>query len=52
MTLKKWCSVLGILKKLGVVGVQITGGEPFVRKDIWEILDKFPNKFLTGVLTN
>ncbi len=49
---------LGILEKilteqekLGIFSVYLTGGEPFMRKDLWQIFQKYPRTVFT-VYTN
>lgn len=41
------------LKKLGVVKISITGGDPFVKKDIWKIIELIhQNGFSFDIFTN
>ncbi len=46
--------ILRQLKECGIYHVTLTGGEPFVRKDFWEIVDYIleQNMFLDKIYTN
>ncbi len=39
----EWCAILEQAESLGVSFVAILGGEPFFRKDLFEIVGRFPN---------
>lgn len=39
-------------KKLGLIHVNVTGGEPMVRKDIFELIDAIPKDIVVSVVTN
>ncbi len=41
----EWFEIIDILIELGVERIAITGGEPLVRKDFWEILDYLYRNF-------
>jgi len=43
--------VVGELQELGVFSVLLLGGEPFVRKDLWALFEKYPETIFT-VYTN
>jgi MoaA/NifB/PqqE/SkfB family radical SAM enzyme len=47
----EWCSVLEQAESLGVSFVVVLGGEPFFRKDLLEIVGRFPN-LMFMVFTN
>ncbi len=38
MTLNRWCEILSDFKRMGGLSVRFTGGEPFVRKDIFGLI--------------
>lgn len=44
--------ILDTLQKMGTEGLNITGGEPLLRKDLLEILDYCYGKFSFSLLTN
>jgi MoaA/NifB/PqqE/SkfB family radical SAM enzyme len=39
-------------KKLGLIHVNITGGEPMVRKDVFDLIDAIPRDIVVSVVTN
>ncbi|MFO0983843.1 MAG: radical SAM protein [Planctomycetota bacterium] len=39
-------------KRLGLIHVNITGGEPMVRKDIFDLIDAIPRDIVVSVVTN
>jgi radical SAM protein with 4Fe4S-binding SPASM domain len=39
-------------KKLGLIHINITGGEPMVRKDIFELIDVIPKDIVVSVVSN
>ena len=39
MSTQEWFSIIDELKELGVMTVAVTGGEPFMREDIFDILE-------------
>jgi len=50
---QEWLRITDELKKLGAEKINFTGGEPFVHKDFWKILDYACKKgFETEVFTN
>ena len=50
MTLKKYESLSKDLRELGTYHIQISGGEPLIRKDIKEIIEVFRSNFFTVTL--
>jgi|GEM_PF-1186019 len=58
LSLEEICKIIDELQMLGVYRVVLTGGEPFARKDIMEIIEKFSSKamkviiFTNGALIN
>jgi radical SAM protein with 4Fe4S-binding SPASM domain len=51
LTTSEWKKILKTLKEHGVNWVQLTGGEPLMRDDFWEILEECYNKFDKVILT-
>jgi len=45
LTTSEWKKIFQILSKYGVNWVQLTGGEPLIRDDFWEILKECHNIF-------
>ena len=39
-------------RKLGMIHVNITGGEPMIRKDIYELIDVIPKDIVVSIVTN
>lgn len=39
-------------KKLGLIHVNVTGGEPLTRKDIFEVIDVIPKDVVVSIVTN
>lgn len=39
-------------RELGLIHVNVTGGEPLVRKDIFELIDAIPKDLVVSVVTN
>lgn len=39
-------------KELGLIHVNVTGGEPLVRKDIFELIDAIPKDIVVSIVTN
>jgi radical SAM protein with 4Fe4S-binding SPASM domain len=54
MTTAECLKIIEQMEKAGVTAVSITGGEPFLRDDIWTILDAFSQKGIavTHIYTN
>jgi radical SAM protein with 4Fe4S-binding SPASM domain len=53
LTTEEWYSVIDELKALGVMTVAITGGEPFMRDDLFDILKYIANSTIgINLLTN
>jgi len=53
LTVEQIGEIADILKSLGIVGISLSGGEPFVRKDLIEIVRVFTDRgFVVGLLTN
>jgi radical SAM protein with 4Fe4S-binding SPASM domain len=53
LTTEEWYDVLDQLAELGTLNLELTGGEIFQRKDIWEILNYAQErKFLMHLFTN
>ncbi len=50
---KEWLDILSQLKKIGIKGISLTGGEPFMRQDIFDIILRAASLELdVGVITN
>jgi len=39
-------------KKLGMIHVNVTGGEPMIRKDIYDLIDVIPKDVVVSIVTN
>lgn len=53
LTTDDYKRLISELKNQGVVRVTITGGDPFMRKDIWEIIEMlYDNDFAIDIKTN
>lgn len=53
LNLKDIKKILDKLEKIGIVFLELTGGEPLIRKDLFEILKYIKNKkFILTILTN
>lgn len=39
-------------KKLGLIHVNVTGGEPLVRRDIFDLIDAIPKDIVVSIVTN
>jgi MoaA/NifB/PqqE/SkfB family radical SAM enzyme len=52
MSLEKVRSVFDECYDLGMIHVNITGGEPLLRKDIYEIVDSVPKSVVVSLVTN
>lgn len=53
LTTKDYEILIYELKQLGVVRVLLTGGDPFMRKDIWKIIEMlYENDFAIDIKTN
>jgi MoaA/NifB/PqqE/SkfB family radical SAM enzyme len=48
----RWLFVFDRLKEDGVRSVFATGGEIFVRPDIWDLLEELERRFMVHILTN
>lgn len=44
--------VVGQARDLGLIHMNVTGGEPLVRKDIFDLLDALPRDIVVSVVTN
>jgi|GEM_PF-2870588 len=49
---ERWIKIAKILKKIGVVMVEITGGEPLLYPDLKKLVKFLSKYFITGILTN
>ncbi|NVN94139.1 MAG: radical SAM protein [Bacteroidetes bacterium] len=53
LTTNNYKKLIKELKELGVVRVLLTGGDPFMRKDIWKIIELlYENDFAIDIKTN
>ena len=53
LTTNDFKRIISELKELGVVRVSLTGGDPFMRKDIWQIIEMlYDNDFAIDIKTN
>lgn len=53
MTLQEYYNLIDVLDNMGVMFIHITGGEPFMREDIFEILEYIHSKNIGfSILTN
>lgn len=52
LTHSEFLRVVDQLEKMGAFDVVLGGGEPFLRKDIWDILQYMVGKFKLAVITN
>lgn len=50
LTFKQWCSIIDDLYQNGIFNVKVTGGEPFCRKDIYEIFDYLEAKDINFII--
>ncbi|MBU7026535.1 MAG: radical SAM protein, partial [Theionarchaea archaeon] len=50
---EEWMSIIDELKELGILTVAVTGGEPFTREDIFDIVEYIArNAISVNILTN
>lgn len=53
LSTREWSDVLSQLKEIGIKGISLTGGEPFMRQDIFDIILHAASLDLNvGVITN
>jgi len=53
LSTEEWCSAIDKLKELGILTIAVTGGEPFMRDDIFSILEYITrNAISVNVFTN
>ncbi len=52
LSLNKWKDILNHAYKKGLRGLEITGGEPFLYKDILDFIDFVSDKFIFEINTN
>jgi radical SAM protein with 4Fe4S-binding SPASM domain len=53
LTTQEWMSIIDELKELGILTIAVTGGEPFMREDIFDILEYIAgNTIRLAIFTN